>query len=75
MPLFQVQFGHAGASAHGDNETAIAKNKVPFQLSFFFGRKLAKQYRCVEGSHTHTAAQDTEMNLLVFKVLNSTVLP
>ena len=74
MPLFQVQFGHAGASAHGDNETAIAKNKVLFQLSFV-GRNLAKQYRCVEGSRTHTVAQDTEMNLLVFKVLNSTVLP
>lgn len=24
----EVQFGHAGASAHGDNETAIAKNKA-----------------------------------------------
>jgi len=28
----QVQFGHAGASAHGENETAVAKNNV----SFFF---------------------------------------
>lgn len=24
----EVQFGHAGASAHGDNETAVAKNKA-----------------------------------------------
>lgn len=24
----KVQFGHAGASAHGESETAIAKNKV-----------------------------------------------
>ena len=24
----QVQFGHAGSSAHSDKETAVAKNKV-----------------------------------------------
>ena len=23
-----MQFGHAGASAHGENETAVAKNNV-----------------------------------------------
>jgi len=28
----QVQFGHAGASAHGENETAVAKNNVSFFL-------------------------------------------
>ena len=29
----QVQFGHAGASAHGEKETAVAKNKVRVQHS------------------------------------------
>lgn len=26
--MFKVQFGHAGASAHNDQETAVSKNKV-----------------------------------------------
>lgn len=30
--FYQVQFGHAGASAHNDQETAVAKNKVPKNL-------------------------------------------
>lgn len=29
----QVQFGHAGASAHGENETAVAKNNVRFFMN------------------------------------------
>ena len=30
--VLQVQFGHAGASAHGENETAVAKNNVRFSF-------------------------------------------
>ena len=26
--MIQVQFGHAGSSAHSDKETAVTKNKV-----------------------------------------------
>ena len=33
--VLQVQFGHAGASAHGENETAVAKNNVRFSFYEF----------------------------------------
>ena len=50
----EVQFGHAGASANSEKETAVAKNKVNLMSVYMFSRHTTT-YICTHTTHhTHT---------------------
>ena len=50
----EVQFGHAGASANSEKETAVAKNKVNLMSVYMFSRHTAAYVYTDTHTHTHT---------------------
>ena len=50
----EVQFGHAGASANSERETAVAKNKVNTHVLVHVQHTIYMRAHTYTHTHTHT---------------------